>query len=364
MRRFVLILIFINIWFLSNAQDSRILNSNYFIEGRSHIGFIWPHHASIRYLQRGHVPAFEIKIGTSTYGLYDWAVNHNYPNIGFAFYHANLQWPDVLGNVNAVYGFMNKTLYRGDIVDISFDFQLGIAALSKHFDIEDNYYNIAIGSTYNAFFNLGFESNWKLTDKIYLINGISITHYSNGAAKKPNLGLNVPSINWGLRYIVNPVEIKSFHEKFIPASIFDASIIAAIGRKEISPDDISFLTSSIVIDAGYYASATKRFAIGLDMFYDASIIKRMEKKGLANLSTKDNLRQGVHLSFEMIYGRVSFSIQMGRYIFVNWSDNGNLYNRLVMKYRYNNYIFNIGMKTHFGRADFLEWGVGYVFWNK
>ncbi len=363
LKRFVTILVFLSIVLCSRAQDKNI-STNYFFEGRSHIGFIWPHHASIRYLQRGHVPAFEIKFGKSTYGLRDWAVNHNYPDIGLAFYHANLQWPEVLGNVNALYGFMNKTMYRGRIIDLSFDFQLGISMLSKHFDVDNNYYNIAIGSTYNAFFNLGVEANWKLTKKIFLINGVSITHYSNGAAKNPNLGLNVLSLNIGLKYYFKPHNINSKPEKLKPKSIFDSSIIGAVGRKSISPDSHSFLTSSLILDAGYYASATKRLAIGLDIFYDASIIKRMEKAGISDYSSIDNFRQGLRFSYEMIYGRVSFSIQMGSYIFVNWSDDGKLYNRLVMKYRYDRYILNVGMKTHFGRADFLEWGIGYVFWNK
>ena len=349
--------------FISIGQDKPALRDNLFIEGRSHYGFIWPHRSSVRYLQVGHVPAFELKVGKSTFEWKEWGVNHNFPDIGLAFYHADLQWPEVLGDVNAIYGFMNKTLYRGELLSLSFDFELGVAVLNRFFNPETNYYNVAIGSSINAFFDIGMEVNWKLSNNIKLINGISITHYSNGGTIKPNLGLNVITTNMGIRYTLNPKNINLIYEKLKTVKKYDSQIFVAGGWKEIYPN-IVYATSSFNIDAGYYLTATKRFALGLDIFYDGSIVGRMEKKGVNSQSDFNNLRQGIHFSYEMIYGSVSFSVQMGSYVFVEWLNEGRFYNRLLMKYQYNNYIFSLGMKTHFGRADFLEWGIGYVLWNE
>jgi hypothetical protein len=62
----------------------------------------------------------------------------------------------------------------------------------------------------------------------------------------------------------------------------------------------------------------------------------------------------------MIFGDVSFTIQWGYYLFVRWNDDGDFYHRFGLKYYFNDhFIANLTIKTHFSKADFIEWGIGY-----
>ncbi len=108
----------------------------------------------------------------------------------------------------------------------------------------------------------------------------------------------------------------------------------------------------------------KRIGIGLDIFYDGSIAKRIEKGNTDEKINQNNLRQGAHISYDLIFGKVFFTVQAGYYFLVDWNDDPNLYNRLGLRYQHNNFIYNVSLKTHLGRADYIEWGIGYVLFQK
>lgn len=350
----------------SMAGDGIKLPSDYNFEGRFHYGFIWPHHESIRYLQRGHVPAFDLRISRSIANK-EWAELYRSPDVGIGFYHANLQWPAVLGNVNAVYGFIKVPTLRRPRFQINYSFAFGVAFMSEHFDEDDNYFNIAIGSNANVYLNFGLETQWALRKNLFFILGADLSHYSNGAIKKPNLGLNVPALNIGIKYAVGqPNNLYSPKKPEVGfRRIKDVLLISSFGWKEIhSSENNNYLISSLWMDAGIMITQRKRMGLGLDMFYDASILDRMKEKGVAKQGNLNNIRQGAHLSYDLIFGKVYFTIQVGYYFLIDWNDDGNMYSRFGLRYQHERLIYNLTLKTHTGRADYIEWGIGYVLFQK
>ena len=340
--------------------------SDYNLESRFHYGFIWPHHESIRYLQRGHIPAFDLRLSRTITDKH-WAKLYRYPDIGLGYYHGNLKWDEVLGRINAGYGFIKVPLVRKKRFRINYSFAFGMAFISQPFDLDDNYFNIAIGSHTNVYLNFGMEAQialWKNTD---MFLGADLTHVSNGGIKKPNLGLNLPAINMGIKYSINPPEnrnvpfqLKKDYQK--KTAVF---VVGSFGWKEIQPPGgDTYLTSSLWIDAGRMITRRKRLGIGLDLFYDGSILDRMEKKGKEESNKIKNLRQGAHVSYDLLYGKFVFTIQVGYYFLLDWNDDGNMFNRFGLRYHHNKMVYNISIKTHTGRADFIEWGVGYLLFQK
>lgn len=57
--------------------------------------------------------------------------------------------------------------------------------------------------------SLRLNEQWKLNANNYVEFGIGITHFSNGASKLPNLGLNLPLLNLGFHHLF----IKIFVQK-------------------------------------------------------------------------------------------------------------------------------------------------------
>jgi hypothetical protein len=56
------------------------------------------------------------------------------------------------------------------------------------------------------------------------------------------------------------------------------------------------------------------------------------------------------------------SLQPGIYLLNEVKEDGDVYNRLQLKYHVpSGWSFSWGLKSHFARADYFEWGVGYGF---
>ncbi len=366
MHRLAFVYLLLILSFTALAGGKLLKPSEYNYEYRFHYGFIWPHHESIRYLQKAHIPAFDLRISKTMVNS-GWAQLYRFPELGVGYYHNNMQWPDVLGKVNAGYGFIRVPVIRKPAIQINYSFAFGLAFISDYFDIEENYFNIAIGSFTNVYLNFGFDIRKKIRDNLLLFAGADLSHVSNGAIKKPNLGLNLPAIHVGLTYLPDPVSPSQYrlNSHAGQGKTFDVLVTGSVGwKEEYPPGGDLFYTSSAWIDAGYTITKRKRLGIGVDFFYDGSISQRMERKNTGTEIKRHNRRQGAHLSYDLIFGKVFFTIQAGYYFLVKWNDNTSMYNRFGLRYHHNDLIFNVSLKTHLGRADFIEWGIGYVLFKQ
>ena len=55
-----------------------------------------------------------------------------------------------------------------------------------------------IGSKVNAYINANFYLRWRLSPRVSLLSGLTVSHFSNGNTKIPNAGLNTIGGNIGL----------------------------------------------------------------------------------------------------------------------------------------------------------------------
>ena len=71
---------------------------------------------------------------------------------------------------------------------------------------------------------------------------------------------------------------------------------------------------------------------------------------------------GIHLSYERIWNKLSIIIQPGYKIITPSEQFFYQFNRVGIRYRTDsNIILNYSIKAHKFAADFIEFGVGYVF---
>ncbi|MFR7878941.1 MAG: acyloxyacyl hydrolase [Butyricimonas paravirosa] len=68
----------------------------------------------------------------------------------------------------------------------------------KPYDSYYNSYNTMIGSKVNAYINANFYLRWRLSPRVSLLSGLTVSHFSNGNTKIPNAGLNTIGGNIGL----------------------------------------------------------------------------------------------------------------------------------------------------------------------
>ncbi|MFH0865168.1 MAG: acyloxyacyl hydrolase [Bacteroidota bacterium] len=322
----------------------------------------------MQHLNTGHFSAYEINFNMQTHGEKKWHALYKYPVIGGAVWYADLANPDMLGKAVAVYPYMNFHLYHSKCFYLNYRFGLGLGYISKPFDYIDNYKNIAIGSRLNAAINMFYELKWFVAKKISLTSGIGLTHFSNGSFKTPNLGINIPTVFAGIAYYLPYSEniIADTSWKQMKGKKSSLRLLLAGGMKQIYPaEGDTYGVFMISLNYTKALSYKREFAVGMDVFLDYSDKRSIKRKDIPLNSDFGILKPGVYAGHNFIFSRLHLLMHFGYYLYAKDKSDGMIYSRFGLEYDFSRTCFaRLALKTHFGKADFVEWGIGYRFLNK
>jgi hypothetical protein len=334
------------------------------IETKIHSGMNLPFYDALTYLVKDDVSAFDISVSFPTYGTDFWEKLYNYPWSGFGGSFWNLGNDEVLGKAFAIYGFINIPLYkRTDRFSINYQGSAGGAYLTKKFDIYSNHLNRAIGSNLNLYIRLGIDSRIRLYNNCDLAIGLGITHFSNGKTRSPNYGINAGSVSLGLNYMFNKNKI-SWQEPEIPALTkrWVQSLIWSGGVKVY--DNLygkRYFISSVSYNLEYLLDHKRKTGLGSDFFYDGAISEALAREdGTPDKEFSDLIRLGLHASYATQYKKLVMGFQLGYYIYSKYTDLTLMYDRIYLQYLLTDHLIaSVAVKSHFAKADFIEWGIGY-----
>src|SRR5690606_31608786 len=112
-----------------------------------------------------------------------------YPELGGCVVVAYNHDQKVFGNAYMIMAVAKFWIVRSRYVDFYFRAATGLSFSSRIYHPVDNRANNAIGSVINSAdqFRLGIDL--KPSDQVHFTIGLTLTHYSNTAAKLPNLGV-------------------------------------------------------------------------------------------------------------------------------------------------------------------------------
>lgn len=363
MKHIYWLLIFL-LWSVAVLAQTNTFWNNTTINAKYQHGVIFPHHYSIEYLTDRNLTAINIELEQQWQGQQLWQQIYRYPQYGIGYYYAYLPNPEIFGQVHALYPYIKIPARHNQRFGFSYAIAAGTAYLTKSFDIKKNLSNIAIGGNWNVYFHIHFEWHFRLMQRLHLLSGFAYTHYSSAKISLPNTGLNTVAIygafRWTYRkqplhYIEN--EIPDFQKKN------EFSVIYNVGIKSNKlGDSRRYPTSSLILNLERKITRKRRFGIGIDVFYDATTRYRFYEEQDSTVHTSDLFRSGFHISQDLDVGPLAFTVQFGYYFYSPCTENGPIYNRFGIKYRFSEKWFaHIALKAHFAKADFLEWGVGYYF---
>ncbi len=332
-------------------------------------GFVMPHHEYMNYLIQGHVVSANFEIldrnGFSRNHKF-WQSAYKYPFSGWGGYYANLGNPEELGSVFAVYKKLQIPIRGSE----RFFYQVngGVSYLTKIFDINDNYYNTVIGSHINVFFKLGLVVRQRLGSRLALFSELSFVHYSNGNYYEPNAGINVISLGLGITMPQSVNKWSSLKDEIIDAdfSKYSAEVVINGGVKSLIYQlKKNFFIGSMMLNGIYRPNFKNGFDAGLDIFYDNSVKTEMTFMEIPEFNSSFLYRAGFHVGYEPQFGKTALAIQMGVYFYDKLNEDGYFYHRIALKqYLSNRLILSVAVKTHFFKAEFVEWGIGYRFFSK
>ncbi len=345
------------------AQNSP--KENFLISPQAHYGFIISHRENMGQLIKGHIYGGELNYIFRTDGSKLWQQMHHYPEIGFCSLYLYLANPQQLGNLSALYPYVNLRLNKlKRKTSLNLRLGIGVAYLEKPFDRIKNHHENAIGSHFNGFVNLRLNTAVMLSKSWRIDSGIGLSHASNGAITTPNLGLNMATVNLGISYIFGNKVLPLKKDSIPPvAKNWSGMIIGVAGIKEIEPPG-SPRYMAYGLQANLYRTLNYKNKLGggVELFYNNATKKIWAEDSIYTCKISDIIQAGIKISYSFNMDRLSLPIDFGYYFYKKQAYNGMFFHRVGLRYLVTKHIIvNVTLLTHWAKADYFEWGVGYQF---
>jgi hypothetical protein len=329
-----------------------------------------PHHKELDVLSLNNFPNFELNIYKQTTGEAEWEKQWNYPQTGVSLYYSALSNKSVFGQAYAIMPFGSFTFFRRPKHEQRFMVACGLGYLTKPFDSISNPDNPAIGTHLNAAVKFQYSFLYRLSPNYGLSLGASFAHFSNGVVKFPDWGLNLLSLSGALHFKLNnkgityvePV-IAPFQKQWIPY----ASAVGAIKQdSKWDPNFYSVFSFGSGVARNYKYG--KEWMIGADVMWDNSDKSEFSSRN-EYPTTLELFKLGVYGGHEWNFSKVAIVFQTGvylyKYAYFSIRDDDPIYSRLAIRYKITDELqANVSIKSHFIRADYLEWGLVYRFIKK
>ncbi|MEO8773789.1 MAG: acyloxyacyl hydrolase [Gelidibacter sp.] len=347
--------------FLFAQEDPGVftLDANYFY------GTILQHNPNISHLITDHPKGLILSYNKKTYGFQPWESRYNYPDWGYSFIYEDMK-NENLGKNYSVYAHYNFYFFNRKL---NFRIGQGLAYTTNPYDKETNYINSAYGSdvlstTYfmlnykkeNVYKGLGFQA------------GVSIIHYSNANVRAPNNSTNTFAFNVGTNYMLDYKEEPAFqiateNKKFTEKIKYNIAFRAGINESDIvGMGQYPFYNLSFYVDKRINRKSA--FQVGTDVFFAKFLKELIYYHAVAyperNVDPDtDYKRLGVFVGHELFVNRLSFTTQLGYYVYYPYDFEGRVYNRIGLKRYFGDHYFGaVTLKAHGAKAEGVEFGVG------
>ncbi len=320
-------------------------------------GFLFTHHDFMDYyLQK---KTFGIRLSVEKKLKGGWSKNFSYISRGIEVYRTSLGNNDILGHATHFVGFGNAGLHskgKG-----KFKFGAGIGFLTHKFSVDKNYKNIVIGTTANAAIIFEYSYSFPIIKEYQMSPSIRFTHYSNGAYKLPNIGLNVVSAGVNIEKTIYNQSVSSHVG---PASELTQRLQAVLtyGRNELNGNGSGQFGNS---NLSFQYINTKHpkliWGAGMDIHYSGAQKNHLIKNSDAG-SVKNAFLESSRVGFSGIIGvslgASELHINSGIYAIDQLHLDGSMYQRIYILTRLGKgFRIRFGLKSHITAAETIEIGI-------
>ena len=288
----------------------------------------------------------------------------------------------VLGYALALTPSMSLPILKKRQFSMQLQLGWGAAWITKKFDSFSNPGNIVIGTNLNASVSAGLEFAYKIKSLEPFL-GLRVQHYSNGNAMSPNLGINMPILQTGLRLLIerkikaydlmrweNKMKDSTFVKyefpklkiPFRPFLQLGLGISANIQRGPFFP------VYNINAGAQWLYRPSKTLWAGVEYSFNSAVYEFYQNNGSISDTRKFN-RFAVWLGHEWIFGRVGFFALGGLYLNRHANQRSlfptqtgiNFYPRIPYFKPRHQFWIGVHIRAYFGLADYIMLQAGYRF---
>ena len=332
-------------------------------EVRQKLGFLAAHRGVMAHLPNSTAKAVELSYYLRTRGEKQWHNAYRFPTVGATLFVGSVGNNELLGRYMGFYGFAELPLIQHNRFELNWKFSVGGGYAGKTYDPLLNPKSNAISSKLNAMICLGVKGIYRFKSHGITL-GLDLTHFSNASFKVPNYGINLPYLSVGYVKRISPeIEAKNrglTHQQF---KKWQFGVSGFLSLKESMPVGGG---KSLVVSSSVFARNFFKQRGGLETSLD--IISNQEINNYEPLVEKSQfsiIQLGIYTGYLIPFDRFHFVLGMGAYIRDVYKTNTPVYHRLGCRYQFDNgLLLSMNLKTHFARADYFEYGIGYTFKTK
>jgi hypothetical protein len=361
--RIPLLLFFLQVFGQSIGQSNDLLGSYaQSLDFKYKLGFLIAHREAMAHLPKSHFQSFELSYDFHTRGYSGWEQAHQNPKFGVKALAVLNDNKEVLGNAFGMAGTITlpkKSWGKSNSWSINNKIALGLGYVGRRFDLEENPKNVAIGTHLNLLIVLGTEIRFEQQSHFYTF-GIDFTHFSNGGTKKPNLGLNIPSLRIGFGWMTKKADL---NENVMD---FQRNDLELLVTGIFSLKNNYEFQNQVFPAFGLSAHLSKkqgrkyRYVYGLDLSFSEA--NRQFINSIPNQSVLETMQIGVYNGWELDVHRVVLSVGMGAYVYNPNDPWGWFYHRIGGRVFITDRLYFHGyVRSHWAKADYFETGLGYKF---
>ena len=298
-----------------------------------------------------------LAVERQTDGRQRWHHVWNMPVTGYGLHWFALDNPDVLGHVFAATAHMQYNFWKRARSHLGVSLGPGLMYATERYEGANNPDNLFLSTAVNYVIEGHLFYHWRLSRSWQLHTGVVFTHYSNGAIQHPNRGMNLFAWQLGVAYMPRPADWQpyAYEGDLSPLKAWNLDVLLSTGwRRSGSSDKDTDRAYTLSATLNRRVSNVSGLMLGLDAFRNEAIAE------LADDDETNIHRIGLHAGHELYTSRVSVVAQLGYYLYRPVKVDDAAYWRLGLKYYLKPRLFLSWMlKAHRGKADVVEWGVGY-----
>lgn len=348
--------------FMTEAQESKY--NPYRIGINRGGGFILVHSPTLAYLAQTHISKIELYGEIKSLGEKAWHQRYNYPSYGIALSNFDLNNDEYLGKAYSLLPYFRFNVWSPS-ENLLFRFRggIGLGFIEKPFNPLENYKNIAIGSQLNVFFSFQLTTEYAVSKRTELVLGLNLSHFSNTAFQKPNLGINIPTLDLGLqRQFGTSREKKHWEEKPFEKPRGQWQVYLASGVNEVDQNSgVKYLATAFSIRREQKVNNKSNLGWGVDVFYNPGYRKGLAVDSIYIGKGLEEVQLGTSIHHILRFGRISNIVQLGIYFNNKDKQIGDFYQIVGGKYHFNDrWKGLIALKTHFAKAEYLMFGFEYA----
>lgn len=330
------------------------------LEARGKAGFLIAHRSSMGHMAQEHAYAGEFSYFIKPKGEKAWHSLFRDPLYGFTFFTGTVGSKQYLGHYFGLYSFIEFPFVKYKAYSFAGKIGSGIGYGTKVYDSETNILNVAIGTHFNAQICLALVSRFTLGKNMFSLS-LDMTHFSNGSTKIPNLGINVPYVSLAYSRKLTEKKDEKREEHFdLKKRRLEYGAILIGSMQEVFPGfNHKYPVIGLDLVGRYFFGGKSAMEVSFDLFSKQSIKNYQPDVEKSQL---DMLQMGVYCGYIIPLDRVHILIGMGAYLRDKYSPADPLYHRLGFRYVFPNGLnLNLALKSHWARADYIEYGIGYTF---